>query len=118
MFQYFKIAWRNLWRNLRRTIITSSSVFFGVFFVCFMTSMQRGSFENMIGNMARFYSGYIQIQNPGYKETPSLNKSLFYMNLKNCQEFNSVNNLVTSCRNNRKKYQSNKQELIFNINKI
>jgi len=76
MSKYFKIAWRNLWRNSRRTIITSSSVFFGVFFACFMTSMQKGSFENMIGNMARFYSGYIQIQHPDYKETPSLNNSL------------------------------------------
>ncbi len=75
MLKYIKIAWLNLWRNTRRTLITSSSVFFGVFFAVLMTSVQKGSFENMINNMARFYSGYIQIQQSDYKENPSVNNS-------------------------------------------
>jgi ABC-type lipoprotein release transport system permease subunit len=75
MFKYLKIAWRNLWRNTRRTLITSASVFFGVFFAIMMTSIQKGSFENMIGNMAMFYSGYIQIQQKNFKETPGVNNS-------------------------------------------
>ncbi len=75
MFKYIKIAWRNLWRNKRRTLITSASVFFGVFFAIMMTSMQKGSFENMISNMAKFYSGYVQIQESNFKETPSVNNS-------------------------------------------
>lgn len=75
MPKYIKIAWRNLWRNTRRTLITSSSVFFGVFFAAFMTSVQKGSFENMISNMARFYSGYIQIQQSDFKENPGVNNS-------------------------------------------
>ncbi len=75
MFKYIKIAWRNLWRNKRRTLITSASVFFGVFFAVMMTSMQKGSFENMISNMAKFYSGYVQIQERNFKETPSVNNS-------------------------------------------
>jgi len=40
-----------------------------------MTSVQKGSFENMIGNMARFYSGYIQIQQTDFKENPGVNNS-------------------------------------------
>ena len=75
MTKYIKIAWRNLWRNTRRTLITSSSVFFGVFFAVFMTSVQKGSFENMISNMARFYSGYIQIQQSDFKDNPGVNNS-------------------------------------------
>ncbi len=75
MFNYIKIAWRNLWRNTRRTLITSASVFFGVFFAVFMTSLQKGSFENMISNMARFYSGYIQIQQSDFKDNPGVNNS-------------------------------------------
>lgn len=75
MFKYVKIAWRNLWRNKRRTLITSASVFFGVFFAIMMTSVQKGSFENMIGNMAKFYTGYIQIQEIEFKETPGVNHS-------------------------------------------
>lgn len=75
MFKYIKIAWRNLWRNTRRTLITSASVFFGVFFAIMMTSIQKGSFENMISNMAKFYSGYIQIQEVDFKESPGVNHS-------------------------------------------
>ena len=40
-----------------------------------MTSMQKGSFENMIGNMAKFSTGYIQIKHPDYIDQPSLNNS-------------------------------------------
>lgn len=70
-----KIAWRNLWRNSRRTLITAASVFFGVFFAVFMSSVQVGSFKNMVDNMVRFYSGYIQIQGEGFRENRSLNQS-------------------------------------------
>lgn len=75
MKKYLKIAWRSLWRNSRRTIITAASVFFGVFFSVIMTSVQQGSFENMIENMARFYSGYLQIQDTGFNQTRSINHS-------------------------------------------
>lgn len=71
----FKIAWRNLWRNSRRTIITAASIFFGVFFAVSMSSLQQGSFENMVDNMVRFYSGYIQIQEAEFKELRSVNNS-------------------------------------------
>lgn len=76
MSTYFIIAWRNLWRNSRRTLITSASIFFGVFFAIFMSSLQRGSFENMVDNMVRFYSGYIQIQESDFNQHRSLNNSL------------------------------------------
>jgi ABC-type lipoprotein release transport system permease subunit len=72
---YFKLAWRNLWRNKRRTLITVASIFFGVYFAVFTSSLQKGSFENMVENMVRFYSGYIQIQNKKFKENPSVNNS-------------------------------------------
>ena len=78
MKTYFKLAWRNLWRSKKRTLITVASIFFGVFFVVMMSSLQKGSFENMIENMVRFYSGYIQIQHEGYQESKSLNKSMVY----------------------------------------
>ena len=78
MKTYFKLAWRNLWRSKRRTLITVASIFFGVFFVVMMSSLQRGSFENMVENMVRFYSGYIQIQQDGFQENKSLNQSMVY----------------------------------------
>ncbi|MBC8319422.1 MAG: ABC transporter permease [Bacteroidetes bacterium] len=95
MFKYIKIAWRNLWRNTRRTLITSASVFFGVFFAIFMTSLQKGSFENMIGNMARFYSGYIQIQESEFKESPGVNHS-FEMSAKLREAIDNNPNITSS----------------------
>lgn len=70
-----KLAWRNLWRSKRRTMITVASVFFGVFFAVFVSSVQNGSFENILDNMLRFYSGYMQIQHKDYMENRSLNNS-------------------------------------------
>ena len=75
MKDIFKIAWRGLWRNKRRTLITAASIFFGVFFSVFMTSLQQGSFVNIVDNMVRFYSGYIQIQQTEFKDLPSVNNS-------------------------------------------
>ncbi len=67
-----KIAWRNLWRNKRRTLITVASIFFGVLLSTFMTSMQEGTYSKMIDNVVGFYSGYIQIQNPGYWDNKTI----------------------------------------------
>ena len=75
MKTYIKIAWRNLWRNTRRTLITSASIFFGMFFAVLMTSLQQGSFENMVDNMVRFYSGYLQVQEEGFKKNRGVNQS-------------------------------------------
>ena len=71
----FKIAWRNLWRNKKRTLITIASVFFGVLWAVLLKSLQTGSFDNMVDNMVKFTSGYIQVQNIDYKQTKSLNNS-------------------------------------------
>ena len=69
------MAWRNLWRKPWRTIITSGSVFFGVLFTAFMTSMQYGSYESMINNVVKFYSGYIQIFTEEYHENKTINNT-------------------------------------------
>ena len=70
-----KIVWRNLWRNKRRTLITMASVFFAVILAVVMRSMQLGTYDRMIRNVAGFYSGYIQIHQQGYWDEQSLEKS-------------------------------------------
>jgi len=70
---YFKIAWRNLWRNKRRTLITVASIFFGVVLATIMNSLQDGTYANMIDMMVKLSSGYLQIQNPEYREDRSIN---------------------------------------------
>ncbi len=69
------MAWRNLWRKPWRTIITSGSVFFGVIFTAFMTSMQFGSYESMIDNVVKFYSGYMQVFTEEYHENKTINNT-------------------------------------------
>jgi len=71
----FKIAWRNLWRNSRRSIITMASVFFGVIFSTVMTSMQYGSYDAMIDNVVKFYSGYAQIFTNKYHKNKTINNT-------------------------------------------
>jgi ABC-type lipoprotein release transport system permease subunit len=56
-------------------MITASSIFFGVIFSIAITSLQQGSFSNMVDNMVKFYSGYIQVQAPDYKDSRSINNT-------------------------------------------
>ncbi len=71
-----KLAWRNLWRNKRRTLITTSSIVFSVFFASIMRSMQEGSYDSIIGNLVKFYSGYLQVQDTAYWQEKTLENTL------------------------------------------
>jgi len=74
------LAWRNIWRNKRRSLITLSSIAFAVLFATMMMSMQYGSFEQLIDNSVKFYTGHFQIQNPDYWQNKTLNNSMTYSN--------------------------------------
>jgi ABC-type lipoprotein release transport system permease subunit len=69
------IAWRNLWRKPWRTVITSGSIFTGVLFTALMTSMQYGSYDAMVDNVVKFYSGYMQIFTEEYNENKTINNT-------------------------------------------
>ncbi|TKG93679.1 ABC transporter permease [Puteibacter caeruleilacunae] len=73
-----KLAWRNLWRNKRRTLITVASIFFGVVFSAYMTSMQEGSYTKMVEIVVKFYSGYMQVHHEDYWENKSINNTFEY----------------------------------------
>jgi ABC-type lipoprotein release transport system permease subunit len=75
---YLTLAWRNIWRNRRRTGITLASVGFAVFFSCLMQSMHLGSWEKMIDNAVRFYTGYVQVHRQGYWHERSLENSFVW----------------------------------------
>ncbi|MFV0590584.1 MAG: ABC transporter permease [Draconibacterium sp.] len=70
-----KLAWRNLWRNRRRTIIAISSIVFSVLLASWMRSMQEGSYDKMIENSVKFYSGYLQVQDTAYWDERTLDNS-------------------------------------------
>lgn len=71
-----KLAWRNLWRNRRRTLIAISSIVFSVLLASWMRSMQEGSYDSMIENVVKFYSGYLQVQDTAYREERTLENSM------------------------------------------
>ena len=75
MYEYLKIAWRNLWRSRRRTLITVASIFVGVLLCTMMAAMQEGMYTKMIDNAVRFYSGYIQVQDTAYWDHKSINNT-------------------------------------------
>jgi len=70
-----QLAWRNLWRNSRRTAITMASVFFGVILSTLMTSLQNGSYDAMINNVVKFYSGYAQVFTEKYDKNKAINNT-------------------------------------------
>jgi len=70
-----KLAWRNLGRNSRRSLITMASVFFGVILSTLMTSMQHGSYDSMINNVVKFYSGFAQIFSEAYDKNKTINNT-------------------------------------------
>ncbi len=74
---YLLIAWRNLWRNRRRSLITIASVFFGVLLATLMYSLMDGIYGNMIDMMVKLSTGYMQVQDPDYRDTRSIN-DIFY----------------------------------------
>ena len=78
MRTYIKLAWRNIWRNKRRTLITAASIFFAIFFALIMRSMQIGSYDHMINNVVRTFTGYIHVQAQGYEEDKTINNTLDY----------------------------------------
>ena len=61
-----KLTWRNLWRNPRRSMITMASVTFTVILAIVMQSIQLGTFDNLVRNVVRMHSGYIQVHASGY----------------------------------------------------
>ena len=70
-----KLAWRNIWRNKRRSLLTLAAISFATFASIAMRGMQHGTYAVNIENAVKISSGYLQIQKPGYLNSPSLNKS-------------------------------------------
>ena len=75
MILYIKLAWRNVWRSKKRTWITASSIAFSVFFACLMQSSQLGSYDNMIENSARFFTGHLGIHQVDFWEDQIIDNS-------------------------------------------
>ncbi|GAA5188753.1 ABC transporter permease [Ferrimonas gelatinilytica] len=67
-----KLAWRNLWRQKRRTLLTAAALALALALSLFMRSIQEGSYANNIDNAARFATGLVQIQHPGFQQSQSI----------------------------------------------
>ncbi|MCK5103407.1 MAG: ABC transporter permease, partial [Cyclobacteriaceae bacterium] len=59
---------------------TIGSITFAVLLACIMRSMQLGSYERMIENAARFYTGYIQVHKNGFWDDKTIDNSFKYEN--------------------------------------
>ena len=70
------IAWRNLWRNRRRTWLTAGGIAFAIWMLVFARSTQEGSFDLMIDNGARLFTGHAQYQHPEYMDNPRIEFTL------------------------------------------
>jgi ABC-type lipoprotein release transport system permease subunit len=84
----FRLAWRNIWRQKRRTWLTALAMIFSNVLLIFMISLQLGSYDLMINNTLRMFSGQVQVQHAGYLEE-----------LKMRQDVSQVRQLAGAIRN-------------------
>jgi len=68
----FRLAWRNIWRQKRRTWLTALAMIFSNILLVFMISLQFGSYEMMINNTLRMFSGQVQVQREGYQDSQKM----------------------------------------------
>ena len=66
------MAWRNLWRHRRRTWLTVGAMIFSNLILVFAISLQFGSYQMMIDNSLKSYTGHMQVQREGYNDEPKM----------------------------------------------
>ena len=71
-----RMAWRNLWRHKRRTWLTVGAMIFSNLILVFSISLQLGSYQMMIDNSLKSYTGHMQIQREGYNDEPKMRSSI------------------------------------------
>jgi putative ABC transport system permease protein len=76
MMIFLKMAWRNVWRNRRRTILTTAAIAFAVAISVFTRGLQMGTYEQMINNVIRINTGYLQIHKKDFWENKTLRYTL------------------------------------------
>ena len=70
------LAWRNIWRNRRRTWLTVGAMVFSNIFLVFLIAVQLGSYDMMIENTLRTFTGHLQVQHTGYQDNPKMRRSI------------------------------------------
>lgn len=71
-----KLAWRNLWRQKRRTLLTASAIALALFLSLLMRSFQEGQYTSNIENNGKTGTGIIQLQNPAFRDSESIDELL------------------------------------------
>ena len=71
-----RMAWRNIWRQKRRTWLTALAMVFSNVLLVFMICLQFGSYEMMINNTLRMFSGQLQVQSAGYQDEQKMRQSI------------------------------------------
>lgn len=66
------MAWRNLGRNRRRTAINLAAIAFATMAMVFMSSLQAGSYSQMIESAVKMQTGHLQIQHKDLKQKEEL----------------------------------------------
>lgn len=73
---YYGLPWRNLWRQKRRTLLTATALALVLFLSLLTRAFQEGSYSSNIKNAAKFYTGLIQLQNPEFGDSSSIDDVL------------------------------------------
>ncbi|MFH1742219.1 MAG: ABC transporter permease [bacterium] len=72
--ELIRMAWRGIWRTTRRTVITMLSIGLGLALVIIFISFGDGVYYQLVDDAANMQAGHITIENPGYRDSPSVDQ--------------------------------------------
>ncbi len=72
------LAWRNLRRNRRRSLLTITAVAFATFLTLVFRGVGVGTWDYSLRNTVTLFSGFLEVQQTGYQDAPTLQKCFAY----------------------------------------
>ena len=72
------MAWRNVWRHPKRTGIILVAIIIGAWTMLAVSALSRGMMVSTLANALNTLTGDIQIQNPLFREDPSVENRIFH----------------------------------------
>ena len=91
----WSLAWRNIWRHKRRTLLTVSGIGFSAFLFVLVMPIQFGAYDLITDTTLRTFTGYAQIQRPGYQQQAQIHNTIpaaeaLAQTLRNTEEFEAI----------------------------
>ena len=76
MARLLTLGWRDIWRNRRRSLLTMGAIVFAMLVVALIKSSNNGTYDAMEEQIARQYTGDLQVYGRGFFNDRTLEQSI------------------------------------------